>query len=61
MDGDSLKIMNGLLFGARSHPIDDIRNAEMSARFEPQGCPDARLHGRPDGCAGGGSRGLEAW
>lgn len=64
MDGDSLKIMNALLFGARSHPIDGIRNAKMAAGFGPQESPDdvctairtAALSGSPAGWSDGEKR-----
>jgi hypothetical protein len=61
VDGDSLKIMNALLFNARPHPIDGIRNAKMVARFGPQESPDACLLCHPDGSAEWVRRGLEPW
>jgi hypothetical protein len=35
--------MNGLMFQARYHQIDDIPDAEMTARFGPADSPNACL------------------
>jgi hypothetical protein len=35
--------MDALLFPARTHEIDDIPDAEMAARFGPDGSPNACL------------------
>jgi hypothetical protein len=37
------RIMNGLLFRARTHQIDDIPKADMTARFGPEDSPNACL------------------
>ena len=37
------RIMNSLLFRARTHQIDDIPSAEMTARFGPEESPNACL------------------
>ena len=37
------RIMDALLFAARSHEIDDIPDVEMAARFGPDGSPNACL------------------
>ena len=37
------RITNSVLFRARTHQIDDIPNAEMTARFGPEESPNACL------------------
>jgi predicted CXXCH cytochrome family protein len=55
------RIMNALLFQARSHQIDDIPDAAMAARFGPRESPNACLLCHKDRDAAWLSGKLERW
>ena len=55
------RIMNALLFEARSHQIDDVPDAEMAARFGPSESPNACLMCHKDRNAAWLTASLSAW
>ena len=55
------RIMNGLMFQARYHQIDDIPDAEMTARFGPQDSPNACLMCHKDRDAAWLRQEMTAW
>jgi predicted CXXCH cytochrome family protein len=55
------RIMNALLFQARSHQIDDIPDAAMATRFGPRESPNACLLCHKDRDAAWLSGALESW
>jgi len=55
------RIMNALLFKARSHQVDDIPNAEMASRFGPAESPNACLDCHQDRDAEWLAAKLKAW
>ena len=55
------RIMNSVLFKARTHQIDDIPNAEMTARFGAEESPNACLLCHGDRDAGWVALKLQAW
>ncbi len=55
------RIMNSLLFMARTHQIDDIPRPDMTARFGPQDSPNSCLLCHRDKDAGWVEQRLRAW
>ena len=55
------RIMNSLLFKARTHQIDDIPNAEMTQRFGPAESPNACLLCHADKDAQWAGQRLQSW
>jgi predicted CXXCH cytochrome family protein len=55
------RIMNALLFKARSHQIDDMPDAEMTARFGAEDSPNACLMCHKDKDAAWLSAAMQAW
>jgi hypothetical protein len=55
------RIMNSLLFMARTHQIDDIPRPEMTARFGPQDSPNSCLLCHRDKDAEWVAQKLRAW
>jgi predicted CXXCH cytochrome family protein len=55
------RIMNALLFRARTHQIDDIPNAEMTNRFGQQDSPNACLECHRDKELGWLDQQLQSW
>ncbi len=55
------KIMNSLMFPARTHQIDDKPNAAMTARFSPRESPNACLNCHPEKDATWLSAQLRSW
>ncbi|HLK64097.1 MAG TPA: cytochrome c3 family protein [Bryobacteraceae bacterium] len=55
------RIMNALMFQARYHQIDDIPDAEMTARFGPQDSPNACLICHKDRDAAWLQKSMQSW